>query len=78
MGKAIKRTISLPPELADEADRIAREEGRTFSGVIQDALRLARAQRRRSELRDLQDFWSRRAREAGVVSDDDLDRYLSE
>ena len=78
MSKAIRRTISLPPELADEADQIAREEGKTFSGVVQDALRLTRAQRRRSELRELQNFWSRKAREEGVVSDDELERYLSE
>lgn len=78
MGKAIKRTISLPPGLAEEAEAIARAEGKTFSAVVQDALRLARAQRHRSELRELQDFWSRKAREAGVVSDEELEHYLSE
>lgn len=78
MGKAIKRTISLPPELAAEAEDVARAEGKSFSGVVQDALRLARGQRRRSELRELQDFWSRKAREAGVVSEEDLERYLGE
>ena len=78
MRKAIRRTISLPPGLADEADQIARAEGKTFSGVVQDALRLARTQRLRSELRELQGFWSRRAREEGVVSDDELERYLSD
>ena len=78
MSKAVRRTISLPPALAEEVDQIAREDGKTFSGVVQDALRLARAQRHRSELRELQGFWSRKAREAGVVGDDELKRYLGE
>lgn len=78
MGIAVKRTISLPEDLARETDEIARAEGKSFSAVVQEALRLARARRARAELHELQTFWSRRAREAGIVSEDDLDRYLAE
>jgi len=42
VATAVKKTISLPPELAKEAEEQAREEGKTLSAVIQDALRLAR------------------------------------
>ena len=45
MGTAVKKTISLPPELAREAEEIARAEGKTLSAVVQDALRQARAHR---------------------------------
>ena len=76
MGTAVKRTISLPEDLARETEEIARTEGKTFSAVVQEALRIARSARARSELRELQAFWSRRARDAGIVSEDDLDRYL--
>ena len=31
MGTAVKKTISLPPELAREAEEIARAEGKTLS-----------------------------------------------
>ena len=51
MGSAVKKTISLPPDLAKEAEDIARAEGTTVSAVIQDALRQSRAKRthRRSD-----------------------------
>lgn len=78
MGNAVKRTISMPEELARETEDIARSEGKSFSAVVQEALRLAHAGRDRAELRELQAFWSRAARERGIVSEDDLDRYLTE
>ena len=49
MATAVKKTISLPPELAKEAEETAREEGKTLSAVIQDALRLARKERLKKE-----------------------------
>lgn len=78
MGTAVKKTISLPPDLAREAEEIARAEGKTLSGVIQEALRLARRQRLSHELRDIRGYWSRQAKEKGILSEKDLDRYLSE
>jgi len=39
MGKAVKKTISLPYELAKEVEDIAREERKTISAVVQEALR---------------------------------------
>lgn len=76
MGTAVKKTISLSPELAREADEIARAEGKTVSAVIQDALRAARAARLKSELRGIQGYWSRKARDKGILTEKDLERYL--
>jgi hypothetical protein len=76
MSTALKKTISLPPDLAHEAEEIAREEGKTLSAVIQDALRLARRERLRRNLADVQQYWSRKAREKGILTEDDLDRLL--
>ncbi len=78
MGTAVKKTISLPPELAREAEEIARAEGKTLSAVVQDALRQARAHRLKRELDNIQGYWSRVAREKGILSEDDLERYLQE
>ena len=33
-------TFSMPPEMAEEVQRIVREEGRTMSELIREALRL--------------------------------------
>ena len=76
MATAVKKTISLPRELAREAEEIARAEGKTLSAVGQDALRAARTARLKGELGHLQKYWSRRAKERGILSERDLARYL--
>jgi Arc/MetJ-type ribon-helix-helix transcriptional regulator len=73
---AVKRTISLPKELADEVEAIARAERRSLSSVIQEALRVARDERLKREFKGIQGYWSRQAREKGIVSERDLKRYL--
>ena len=77
MGVAVKKTISLPAELARDAEALAKAEGKTLSAVIQDALRSARIERRLQELRGIQGYWSRKARERGLLSEQDLDRYVN-
>ena len=76
MGSAIKKTISLPPELAREAEEMARSEGVTVSAVIQDAIRRRRAIRLKKDLRQLQGYWSRLAKQKGVLTEKDLERIL--
>ncbi|MGH8618184.1 MAG: hypothetical protein ACREUW_10870 [Burkholderiales bacterium] len=76
MVTAVKKTISLPPALAREAEEIARTEGKTLSAVIQDALRSTRAARLKTDLRSIQGYWSRKAKEKGVLSERDLERLL--
>jgi metal-responsive CopG/Arc/MetJ family transcriptional regulator len=76
MGAAVKKTISLPPELAREVEEMAREEKKPISAVIQDALRLAKKERLKGEFYQIQGYWSRRAKEKGVLTEKDLERYL--
>ena len=76
MSTAVKKTISLPPDLARAAETMARAEGKTLSAVVQDALREAWALRLRKEVGTLQDFWSRRAKQQGILTEEDLQRYL--
>lgn len=78
MGTAIKKTISLPPDLAKEAEDIARSEGKTLSAVIQDALRLARIDRLKNEFKGIQGYWSEKAVEKGILTKKDLSRYLKQ
>jgi metal-responsive CopG/Arc/MetJ family transcriptional regulator len=76
MGTAVKKTISLPPKLAKEVEDISREEGKPVSAVIQDALRLAKKERIKKEFYQIQDYWSRKAKEKGILTEKDLERYL--
>ena len=76
--RAVKKTISLPSELARELQEQARAERKTLSGIIQEALWKARRQRLRKQFRQLQSYWSRKAREKGILSERDLERYLGQ
>jgi hypothetical protein len=75
-ASTVKKTILLPAALAREAERTAKTEGKTLSGVIQDALRVSRAERLKHEFHTVQDYWSKRAQEKGVLTEQDLERYL--
>ena len=77
MTAAVKKTISLPADLARDVEALARAEGKTLSAVIQDALRQARIEKRLQELRGLQGYWSRKARDKGILTEQDLARYLA-
>jgi NTP pyrophosphatase (non-canonical NTP hydrolase) len=76
MPTAVKKTISLPPDLARAAEKMAKTEGKTLSAIVQDALRKARAANLREELGDSQDYWSSQAKERGILTEEDLERYL--
>jgi hypothetical protein len=47
-----------------------------LSAAVQDALRALKQTRLRSEFRDLQGYWSTRARAKGVLSERELERLL--
>jgi hypothetical protein len=76
MSVIVKKTISLPAALARHAEALARANGTTLSGVIQDALRQTRFKRRLQKLRGLQGYWSRKARDKGILTEKDLTRHL--
>ena len=76
MTTAVKKTISLPSDLAKEVEEMAREEGKPVSAVIQDALRLAKRERLKREFYQVQNYWSRKAMEKGILTEKDLERYL--
>ena len=77
MSTAVKKTISLPPALSKELDEIAREEGKTVSAVVQEALRLAKRERLKQGFLTMQGYWSRKAKEKGIITDHDLAKYLA-
>ncbi len=76
MPNAVRKTISLPPDLARAAEQMAQAEGKTLSAVVQEALRKVRAEYFEQELDELQDYWSRRAKDRGILTEEDLRRYL--
>ena len=77
MSTAVKKTISLPADLARDTEALARAQGKTLSAVIQDALREGRIARRLQDVRGIQGYWSRKARDKGILTEEDLERYLA-
>ena len=75
--RAVKKTISLPSELARELEEQARAERKTLSGVVQEALWKERRGRLKNQFHQLQSYWSRKAKEKGILTEQDLERYLS-
>jgi metal-responsive CopG/Arc/MetJ family transcriptional regulator len=76
MSLAVRKTISLPADLAKQAEAVARAEGKTLSGLVQEALRQAGIERRLQQWRGMQAFWSRQALEKGILTEKDLERFL--
>jgi hypothetical protein len=75
-NRVVKKTISLPKELLRELQEQARTERKTLSGVIQEALWAARRARLTNQFRELQSYWSRLAKQKGLLTEHDLERYL--
>lgn len=76
MATAVKKTISLPPDLAKELETIATEEGKTVSAIVQEALRITRKERLKREFYQIQGYWSRKAKDKGILTEKDLEKYL--
>jgi CopG family transcriptional regulator/antitoxin EndoAI len=66
-------TISLPPALLREAERTAREERRTKSELVREALRLYIEEQR---WRKLQRETTLRAQALGIRTEEDVDRLV--
>lgn len=76
MEAAVKKTISLPSDLARELEEVAQQEGKSFSAVVRETLRSARNERLEREWSRIQGYWSKKARELGILTEADLQRYL--
>jgi CopG family transcriptional regulator/antitoxin EndoAI len=68
-------TISLPTDLLQETQRVAREEARTRSDLIREALRQYLASRRWQRLRQ---WGAETAERLGIKTEADLQRLLDE
>ena len=71
-------TVSLPPEAFAEFEAVAAAEGRNRSELFRAMLRAYVAQRDLDELTELQRYGAARAREVGVLTEDDVIRLVAE
>lgn len=66
-------TISLPPRLVREAERTAKEENRTKSELVREALRMYLEERR---WRKLQHKTALRAQALGIRTEEQVDQLV--
>lgn len=66
-------TVSLPPGLVREGERAAKEENRTKSELVREALRMYLEERR---WRKLQQKTALQARALGIRTEEDVDRLV--
>lgn len=75
MGRTTKTiTFSLPPDMADRVEEIMKQEGRTKSELLREALRRYIEER---EWRELFRYGEQRAREQGL-GPQDVERLVNE
>jgi Arc/MetJ-type ribon-helix-helix transcriptional regulator len=67
-------SITIPPAMLKQAERVARKENRTMSELVREALRSYFTQR---EYRELQAFGIRHARRLGI-GEQEVDRLIQE
>ena len=70
--------FSVPPELADEYEKLARREGRSKSELFREMIAAYKVKRDDEAFGRLQNRMSRRARAKGILTEKDVERLVFE
>ena len=70
--------VSVPPEAADEFERLADVEGRNKSELFREMLRVYGAYRETGRFESLQRYGASRARQLGIRDERDVERLIDE
>jgi metal-responsive CopG/Arc/MetJ family transcriptional regulator len=70
--------VSVPPEAAEEFERIAGIEGRNKSELFREMLRVYRAYLETGQFETLQRYGAARARQLGIRDERDVERLIAE
>jgi hypothetical protein len=71
-------TISLPPEIARDYQKMADREAKNKSQLFRDMFSLYREKILEREFFDLQRYGSKMARERGILTEKDVERIVFE
>ncbi len=70
--------VSVPPEAADEFERLAGAEGRNKSELFREMLRVYRAYSEAGNFESLQRYGAARAGRLGIRDERDVERLIEE
>lgn len=71
-------TVSLPPEIAEDYERLAQQQAKNKSQLFRDMFLLYKEQTLEKEFFELQRYGARLAREKGVLTEEDVERIVFE
>jgi len=77
MATATKRQLAIPATLSRDLNRLARRKGKSTLAVLQDLVTENKQNRLEQEFRDIQGYWSKKAKAKGILTARDLRRYLA-
>jgi metal-responsive CopG/Arc/MetJ family transcriptional regulator len=75
---AVTIGFSVPPETAEQVERMATLEGRSKSELFRDMVRVYREQRELEAFEELAEYGRARAERMGVRSEADVERLIAE
>ena len=75
-AKRVPLTVSLPPELAREFDKLAKDETKNKSQLFRDMIRSYQQRRLEQEFLELQRYGARQARKKGILTEADVEALV--
>lgn len=76
--RRVAMTISLPPEIAENYEKLAKQEAKNKSQLFRDMLLVYQAQALEQEFFDLQRYGVKLARRKGILSEEDVEKIVFE
>ena len=76
--RRVAMTISLPPEMAQDYERLAQQQAKNKSQLFRDMFLLYKEQALEKEFFELQRYGTKLAREKGVLTEEDVERIVFE
>ncbi|MCW4021158.1 MAG: ribbon-helix-helix protein, CopG family [Candidatus Bathyarchaeota archaeon] len=76
--RRVAMTVSLPPELAEDYERLARQQAKNKSQLFRDMFLLYKEQALEREFFELQRYGTKLARRRGVLTEEDVERIVFE
>jgi metal-responsive CopG/Arc/MetJ family transcriptional regulator len=70
--------VSVPPDAADDFERMADQEGRNKSELFREMLRVYRAYRETQSFESLQRYGAAQAGRRGIKSEQDVERLIKQ
>lgn len=76
--RRVAMTVSLPPEIAEDYERLAQQQAKNRSQLFRDMFLLYKEQILEKEFLDLQRYGTKLARGKGVLTEEDVERIVFE